>query len=136
MIEFGKKCVGKPYVYGVEVNIPTFLKDPNPDKIVALDCSELVEVLYALVGINVPDGSYNQAKMCRRVPFESVLIGDMGFKWYPDTQVIHHVGLYLGNKEVLEAKGKAFGVVVTPYDDYVKSSHFAYWGRLKTIEDA
>lgn len=139
MINFGKKIIGKPYEFGAEINIDKIIKDPNPDYIKAIDCSELVEVLYALVGIYIPDGSYNQAKSTRRLEFKPgldsdyLLIGDLGFKWNPENEVIHHVGIYFGGRDVLEAKGKKWGVIMTSYDEYIKSPHFAYWGRLKNI---
>ncbi|HYF34346.1 MAG TPA: NlpC/P60 family protein [Prosthecobacter sp.] len=138
LINLGKKLVGKPYVFGAEVS----LKNPDPDHIKAIDCSELVEWLFAQINISMPDGSYNQAKMCRPLKFDQgigsdvLLIGDLGFKWNPDTEAIHHVGIFIGEGTVLEAKGKKWGVVQTPFADYTKSDHFAYWGRLKTVEDA
>lgn len=134
LIDLGRRLVGKPYVFGSEVD----LKNPSPEAIAAIDCSELIEWLFAQIGIFMPDGSYNQAKMCRRLVFgpDVLLIGDLGFKWDPETKAIHHVGIYIGGKDVLEAKGSKWGVVVTPYEDYIASSHFAFWGRLKGIEDA
>jgi cell wall-associated NlpC family hydrolase len=133
LIGLGKKLVGKPYNLGSEVN----LKDPEPDHIKAIDCSELVEWLFAQIGITVPDGSYNQARVVNRLaPDAQILIGDLGFKWDPDTEVIHHVGIHIGDNTVLEAKGKNWGVVLTPLDKYVASHHFAFWGRLKSIQDA
>lgn len=139
LVDLGRKMTGKPYEFGAEVN----LKDPDPAHIKAIDCSELVEWLFAQVGIAVPDGSYNQAKRVRRLRFvpddpksDVLLLGDLGFKWDPETEVIHHVGIYIGGRNVLEAKGKKWGVVITPYEEYVGSSHFAFWGRLKDIEDA
>lgn len=132
LIELGNKLVGKPYVFGAEVDP----NNPNPDDIKAIDCSELVEWLFAQIGITVPDGSYNQAKMCVKVEEKDVLIGDLGFKWDPETQAIHHVGIHIGNKQVLEAKGKRWGVVITGLDSYMASAHFAFWGRLKSVENA
>jgi len=122
--------VGKPYVYGSETN----LKDPDPSHIQSLDCSELVEWLYAQVYIVVPDGSYNQFRVCRPITGEPQ-IGDLGFKWHPDTQEVHHVGIYLKDY-VIEAKGKKWGVVLTPRADFEKSPDWAMWKRLNQIEDA
>ena len=130
LIRLGKQLVGKPYVFGSEVN----LKDTNPDNIKAIDCSELVEWLYAQVGLNIPDGSYNQFKVTVPIMGEPKL-GDLGFKWIPDTHSIHHVGVWIGD-QVLEAKGKDFGVVLTPRSKYEGSSHFAMWRRLSSISDA
>lgn len=129
-VRLGKQLVGKPYNFGVEVD----LKEHDPAKIAALDCSELVEWLYAQVGIVVPDGSYNQFKVSQEVSGD-LLIGDLGFKWDPETHVIHHVAVWLDGT-VLEAKGKSWGVVLTEKQKYEESSHFAMWRRLKTIQDA
>jgi cell wall-associated NlpC family hydrolase len=131
MIDFLKRQVGKPYVFGVE-NDP---KEIIWDKYKAWDCSELVEIAYAKIGLQVPDGSYNQVKICNKISGQP-LIGDMGFKWHPDTEVVHHVGIYIGNDQVIEAKGKKWGVVLTPVVQFITSPDWAYWGRLKTVEDA
>lgn len=146
-IDMGKKLVGKPYVFGSEVN----LSDQDPTKIKGIDCSELVEYLYANLqkvdgsraGLSMPDGSYNQAKVCRKLTFipndlktDVLLLGDLGFKCEPQTGSIHHVGIFIGEGKVLEAKGKDFGVVLTDFSDYESSPHFAYWGRHQKIIDA
>lgn len=130
LIDLALKSVGIPYVFGSEVN----LKDPDISHIKAWDCSECTSWLFAQINIQVPDGSYNQAKVCRKVT-GSILIGDLLFKWNPDTEVIHHVGVHIGDNRILEAKGKVWGTVITPINKYIASPHFAYVGRLKTIED-
>ena len=130
LIDFLKSQIGKPYVFGVENKE----NEDNWDQYKAWDCSELVEIGFHKIGIQVPDGSYNQAKISRII--EIPLIGDLGFKWNPDTEVIHHVGIFIGNNSVVEAKGKDWGVVISNKSDYEASKHFAYWGRLKIVEDA
>jgi len=146
LIALGRRLVGKEYNFGAEVN----LNDPDPDHIKALDCSELTQWLSAQatsvdgkkIDLGVPDGSQNQAKVCQRVQGlssefpEKLLIWDFGFKWIPETKSIHHVGVYIGNDIVLEAKGRDFGIVLTPVIRFMASTHFAFWGRLKTLEDA
>ena len=134
IVSLGKALVGTPYVFGAEIDIYDFMKNPDPKRIAAIDCSELIELLYAFVDIIIPDGSYNQAKVCN--PITQVKLGDLGFKWNPDTHVIHHVGIYIGDDLVLEAKGKQWGTVLTPIGEYNKSTHFAWWGRHKDVEDA
>jgi len=131
LVDFLKRQVGKPYIFGVE-------NDPNEnnwDKYWAWDCSELVQVGFAKLGIDVPDGSYNQDKVCVLVTGHPI-VGDLGFKWHPDTQVIHHVGIYIGNDNIIEAKGKAWGVVQTPLKTFESSPDWAHWSRLKIIQDA
>lgn len=130
LVRLGKQLVGKPYNFGEELN----LKDPDVLHIKAIDCSELVEWLYAQVGLTVPDGSYNQFKVSKQVDGE-LRVGDLGFKWDPETHVVHHVGIWLGDF-VLEAKGKAWGTVLTGRKEYESSPHFAMWKRLNVITDA
>ena len=40
----------------------------------------------------------------------------------------HHIGLYIGNDTVIEAKGTAYGVVTS------RSDHWHEWGELKGVE--
>lgn len=134
LVHFGKLLVGKPYVFGKEINIKNVVEKKDPNLVEAIDCSELVELLYALINIYIEDGSYNQAKYTYAIPKESVKVGDLGFKADPETGVIHHVGVYVGENLVLEAKGKKWGVVLTPKQDYEASTHFLKWGRHKIIE--
>ena len=124
------QLVGKPYVFGAE----TDLDDGDPSHIKELDCSELVEWLFSQVGIAVPDGSYYQFKASSPISGNPI-IGDLGFKWIPETHSVHHVGIYLKD-QVIEAKGKAWGTVLTPRQEYEASTHFAMWRRLNAIQDA
>lgn len=133
--------VGKPYAFGTE-------NDPKAadDSYKSWDCSELVQVAFAKIGITVPDGSYNQAKIVNTVTRDQLQIGDLGFKWYAETGVIHHVGIFIGHRSakegmppvpmVIEAKGKSWGVVLTPADTFMKTPQWAKWGHLKIIQDA
>lgn len=129
--KLGQRLVGKEYNFGTEVSI----SESDPGKIQALDCSELVEWLFAQVGVHVPDGSWNQANVCRHIPRNVTRIGDLGFKWDQETQQVHHVGVHLGNDEILEAKGKSYGVVITPINLFESSKSFAFWGRLNVFDD-
>lgn len=129
-VNLGQRLVGKPYVFAAETN----LADPDPDHIKELDCSELVEWLYAQIGLAMPDGSYNQFKVT--VPITGApRVGDLGFKWIPETKSVHHVGVFLGD-QVLEAKGKSWGTILTERTVYEASSQFAGWRRHKDIKDA
>lgn len=41
-----------------------------------------------------------------------------------------HVGLYIGNGQIIEAKGAQYGVVTSP----ITQSRWTYWGELKGVE--
>src|SRR5258706_13398374 len=138
LIEFLKAQVGKPYIFGQE----NPLDEKDWTKYKAWDCSELMEVAYHKIGLMLPDGSYNQAKMCVPINGEveefpkKLLIGDLGFKAVPETGIIHHVGAYIGDGILIEAKGKQWGGVETRVNDFMAWSHFCLWGGLKSVEDA
>ena len=128
-VRIAHSLVGKPYKFGAEIN----LFDSNVDNIKALDCSELSEYMFAQIGLRLPDGSYNQIKHTYPIEYEKLRIGDLAFKWDPDTEVIHHVAVIIGDANVIEAKGKKWGVVLTSLNDYRASAHFASYGRHKEI---
>lgn len=125
-----RALVGKPYVFGAETN----LKDPDPAHIKALDCSELVEWLYAQIGLAMPDGSYNQFKVTVPV-IGTPRIGDLGFKWVLETKSIHHVAVCIGDV-LVEAKGKSYGTIYTPMDVFASNPEFAGWRRHAKVIDA
>lgn len=130
-VALSNQLIGKPYVFGAETN----LKDPDPSNIKALDCSEMVEWLYAQVGLAMPDGSYNQFKATVPV-VGSPRIGDLAFKWVLETHSIHHVGVCIGPTHLIEAKGKSWGTILTPIKDFEQNIEFAGWRRHKDVKDA
>lgn len=122
--ELGEKQIGKPYSFGVEDN----LKDPDPK---AFDCSELVEWLYAQVGVVVPDGSENQFEASE--PTSSPKLGDVGFFRHPGKPT-HHVGIFWDDKWVLEARGEPFNKVFKREKAKWDAWHeFSGWRRLKAV---
>lgn len=131
MVSLGLKLLGKPYIFGIEVN----LHDPDPTHIKGLDCSELVEWLYTQIELPILDGSYNQVKQTKPITSNAVKIGDLGFKANPENGVVHHVGVYIGDGKVLEAKGIAWGTILTDKFVFETSTHFFRWGRHIAIED-
>src|SRR5262249_20316728 len=96
----------------------TDLHDPDPH---SFDCSELVQWAAAQVGINLPDGSWNQAQFMKdhgalisvdqalHTPGALLLRSPMdshgNFSGGPG-----HVAISLGNGMTIEARGTAYGV--------------------------
>lgn len=56
-----------------------------------------------------------------------ILPGTAVFLQAPETK-IHHVGVYVGNDTVIEAKGAKYGVVTSHLD------HWDHWGELKMVD--
>jgi hypothetical protein len=102
--------VGKPYVFGAEAA----LNDPDPP---AFDCSELVQWACARVGVKFPDGTWNQIAACKPIEVGDArtIMGALVFKLHKQTGECYHVGISDGHGQIVEAKGKAYGVVETTF---------------------
>jgi cell wall-associated NlpC family hydrolase len=75
------------------------------DGVVGFDCSGLTRYAYAQAGITIPRNSSAQYLALPKVSRGDLQRGDLVF-WATDTgspSTIHHVALYLGNSQILEA---------------------------------
>jgi cell wall-associated NlpC family hydrolase len=105
--------LGKRYIFGYE----TVLSNKSPR---AFDCSELIQWLYYQAGYNMVDGSRYQYRACnaikprngKYIQISDLRVGDLFFL-VSTHGVVHHVGTYVGKGEVVEARGRAWGVVKT-----------------------
>ncbi|WP_369131906.1 C40 family peptidase [Modestobacter sp. I12A-02662] len=83
--------------------------------IVGFDCSGLTRYAYAQAGISLPRNSSAQYGALPTVPRADLQRGDLVF-WATDTgspSTIHHVALYLGDGQVLEAPQSGSAVRVS-----------------------
>jgi peptidoglycan DL-endopeptidase RipA len=78
---------------------------------VGFDCSGLMIYAFAGVGIRLPHYSGYQANAGRRVPLSAMAPGDMLF-WSTGGR-IHHVALYIGNGQMVEAPYSGSRVRIT-----------------------
>lgn len=124
LVEYAKSLVGSPYVYGVNGRVVTEelikIKAKQYPKLytqtyitkarkfigkVAYDCSGLIDTF---LGVDLSaDGYYASAQI------KGTTLKDM-----PDQPgiLIHssaHIGVYIGNGKVVEARGIDYGVVIT-----------------------
>lgn len=93
--------LGRPYVTG-GVGSPGF------------DCSGLTCRIFAEAGYAIPRVSRDQARAGRPIPLGSIVPGDLLFFAEPGDPRIRHVGLYLGDGELLHAASGLGRVVVSP----------------------
>ncbi|HMA46525.1 MAG TPA: NlpC/P60 family protein [Frankiaceae bacterium] len=100
VIDFVRAQVGKPYVWGAT----------GPD---AWDCSSLVQAAYATIGIQLHRVTFDQVDDGPHVPPADVQPGDLLFTAGSDGTRDHpgHVGMYVGDGRVIDAKGARWGVV-------------------------
>jgi cell wall-associated NlpC family hydrolase len=79
---------------------------------VGFDCSGLMIYAFAGVGVGLPHYSGYQASAGRQVPLSQMAPGDMLF-WATGGQ-IHHVALYIGNGQMIEAPYSGSRVRIAP----------------------
>lgn len=92
--------IGTPYVYGAEAGI----HDAQPR---ALDCSELVQIVFNHCGIKLPDGARYQvaSSLVKPISVDEALKtkGALLFHRSPFGHRIDHVGISDGKGGVIEA---------------------------------
>jgi cell wall-associated NlpC family hydrolase len=107
-IGFALHEVGKPYVWGAT--------GPN-----SYDCSGLMLRAFGSAGITLPRVSWQQYQAGGHVPVRQAQPGDLLFLATDptDPSTIHHVMLYMGNNEIVEAPytGASVRVVPAPWND-------------------
>ena len=88
VVSEAKRYLGVPYRWG----------GTNPAT--GLDCSGLVQLVYAKLGISLPRVSSDQARVGQAVPsLAQARPGDILAFGSP----VHHVGIYIGNGKMIEA---------------------------------
>ncbi|MGJ5753857.1 C40 family peptidase [Streptomyces puniciscabiei] len=91
--------LGSPYVWGAA--------GPN-----AFDCSGLVQAAYRSAGISLPRTTYAQINAGRRVSRSELEPGDLVFFY----SGISHVGIYVGNGQIIHAPNPSAPVRLAPVD--------------------
>ncbi|MFD6285783.1 NlpC/P60 family protein [Streptomyces sp. NPDC060205] len=95
---YGK--LGSPYVWGAT----------GPD---AFDCSGLMQAAYRSAGISLPRTTYAQINAGQRVSRSELQPGDLVFFY----SGISHVGMYVGNGQMVHAPNPSAPVRVAPIDE-------------------
>ena len=90
---------GKPYVWAAS--------GPN-----SFDCSGLVQYAYAAAGIDLPHSSRMQAGVGQSVSRDELQPGDLVAFYSP----ISHIGIYIGNGQMVHAPSTGDVVKVSPID--------------------
>lgn len=96
VVNYAMNFVGNPYVWGG--------KDPNT----GADCSGFTSYVYAHFGISIPSYSYSQRSVGQEVSYSNAKAGDL-------ICYAGHVAIYMGNGQIVHAKGTAYGIVA--YDN-------------------
>ncbi|MGC0330005.1 cell wall-associated NlpC family hydrolase [Streptomyces sp. SAI-170] len=99
-VSYAYSKLGSPYVWGAT----------GPD---AFDCSGLVQAAYRSAGVELPRTTYAQIGAGRRVSRSELLPGDLVFFY----SAISHVGIYIGNGQMIHAPNPSAPVRVAPLDE-------------------
>ena len=96
-VSYAYKALGSPYVWGAT--------GPN-----AFDCSGLTQAAYRSAGVDLPRTTYAQIAAGHRVPRSQLQPGDLVFFY----QGISHVGIYVGNGQMIHAPNPSAPVRLAP----------------------
>jgi cell wall-associated NlpC family hydrolase len=107
-VNYALSQVGDAYVYGAA----------GPD---AFDCSGLTMMAWAQAGVSLPHSSSGQMGSGTPVSMSDLQPGDLVFYYSP----VSHVGIYIGNGQIVHAANPSTGVQVTgvntmPYSGAVR----------------
>ncbi|MEU2561680.1 NlpC/P60 family protein [Streptomyces longispororuber] len=99
-VSYAYRALGSPYVWGAT--------GPN-----AFDCSGLTQAAYRSAGVSLPRTTYAQIDAGRRVPRSELRPGDLVFFY----SGISHVGLYVGDGQMIHAPNPSAPVRLAPLDE-------------------
>ncbi|MEU5596492.1 NlpC/P60 family protein [Streptomyces sp. NPDC020298] len=99
-VAYAYQKLGSPYVWGAT--------GPN-----AFDCSGLSQAAYRSAGISLPRTTYAQINAGRRVSRSELAPGDLVFFY----SGISHVGIYVGNGQMIHAPNPSAPVRLAPIDE-------------------
>jgi peptidoglycan DL-endopeptidase CwlO len=99
-IEFARQQLGEPYVWAAA----------GPD---AWDCSGLTMMAWRKGGISLPHYSAAQYQQTKHITAGDLKAGDLVF-WGTSPNTIHHVALYIGNGQIIQAPHTGDVVKVSP----------------------
>ena len=76
------------------------------------DCSGFTMMVYKKYGISLPHSSVSQSKMGTKVSLSEAKAGDLVF--YAKGGTVNHVGIYIGNGQVIHASNPKQGIKISP----------------------
>ena len=99
IIEYAKKFIGNPYVYG-----GTSLTNGT-------DCSGFTMKVYAHFGYSLPRVAVSQSNVGKKISYSELIPGDLVVYHYQNGG--GHVGIYIGNGKMVHAGTPKTGIEIT-----------------------
>lgn len=120
VVQTASRALGTPYVWG----------GTGPD---GYDCSGLVQWAYAQNGVNLPRTAQQQYNATQRLAQSDLKPGDLVFfaNTYASSEPITHVGIYMGNNQMINAPTEGKPVQVISMSNPFWASHYAGAGRVQ-----
>ncbi|GKX68064.1 NlpC/P60 family protein [Inconstantimicrobium mannanitabidum] len=100
LLNYAYKFIGKPYVWAAK----------GPD---SFDCSGFTSYVYRHLGIDIGGDTYTQIEHGTPVSYSDLKPGDLIF-----TRGVQHVGIYVGNGQMIHAPRPGETVTVGPIYEY------------------
>lgn len=117
-VTFSIEKIGLPYIWG---------GNGREQGDLGFDCSGLTTAAYASAGVDLPRTAHWQYGAVPLIPAdEEPKLGDLIFYGDPNTK-IHHVGIYIGNQQMIDAP--TFGQAVQVHSYRKPGDDFAGAGR-------
>ncbi len=113
----GRQYLGTPYVF----NAPSYCTD-------MFDCSSFTQYVFGVNGISLPRNSRQQFLVGTPVPLHQIQKGDLLFfttkkrKKRNGIAKIGHVGIYIGNNQILHTYRQGKKVTITELNSYWKKN--------------
>jgi cell wall-associated NlpC family hydrolase len=98
-------------------------------RITGVDCSGLVQAVYASLGVDLPRTALEQSVEGRPISRRSVRTGDLVFFGRPPS----HVGIAISGSEIVHASASR-GVVIDSIDDLDESMHASAYRRVVRLK--
>ena len=106
VIQYAEQFEGYPYVWG----------GSSPST--GFDCSGFVQYVFNHFGISLPRTTYSQVNCGTAVSLSDIQPGDLVFE-FGTSAAPSHVGIYIGNGEMIDAAGVGQGVTISKLYDVV-----------------
>lgn len=100
IVEFAKQAEGTPYLWG------------GTDLSTGVDSSGFVQAIYKNFGYDIPRISRDQLNESKAIHLDELLPGDLVFYKGAEDNNVNHVGMYIGDNQVIHAANAKVGVVI------------------------